>query len=83
MGLRVCFAIHPKRRLSAVFHGGDERGFVAVPEGWVEMNPLEILPDEAALERWIRLDLHDRLVGLTPPGFKAKRGLSPGWWRWW
>ena len=64
MSMRVRFAIHEKKKISAVFHGGDEHSNVEVPEGWTELDPRSILRDERAFDRWITLELDDRLAEL-------------------
>jgi hypothetical protein len=64
MAPRVRFAIHRKRREAAIFFGGDERAVSPLPAGWEELVPREIIHDEAAFDRWIALDLDDRLAGL-------------------
>lgn len=84
--MRVCFAIHPTRKISAVFYDGDERGAVGTPKGWIRLDPRALIPDERERERWGALDLDARLQGITPPGFKAKSGVhSSGRWLfpWW
>jgi hypothetical protein len=72
MGLRVRFAIHRKKKLSAVFPGGDERQEIGLPDGWEELVPREIFRDEREFDAWIRLDLGGRLAAITPPGFRPK-----------
>ncbi len=75
MSMIVLFAIHRAKKISAVFFGGDEHGFVGLRDGWEELVPRDIIQDERAFDRWIAQDLDARLVGLTPPGFTPKKGI--------
>jgi hypothetical protein len=72
MSMRVHFAIHREKKISAVFDGGDERQEVGLPDGWEALVPREIFKDERAFDAWIRLDLEGRLAAITPPGFRPK-----------
>lgn len=76
MAPMVRFAIHRQRKQAAVFFGGDEHGSVALPPGWEELVPRQILRDDEAFARWIALDLDGRLVGLAPPGYRCLAGLQ-------
>ncbi|MDB4968735.1 MAG: hypothetical protein JWN44_4424 [Myxococcales bacterium] len=75
MAQMVRFAVHRGKLISAVWNGGDERVRLELPEGWEELVPRDIIKGEANLDRWIRLDLDQRLAELTPPGFKPTKGL--------
>ena len=75
MAMRVRFAIHRGKKISAVFHGGDERQDIALPDGWEELVPRAILPNDRDFDAWIRGDLDARLAGLTPAGFRATKGI--------
>ena len=76
MAMMVRFAINQIKRRAAVFYGGDERGGKPLPPGWEELVPRDIIKDEAMFQRWIALELDDRLEGLAPPGFKCLKGLQ-------
>jgi uncharacterized membrane protein YidH (DUF202 family) len=75
MAMRVRFAIHRGKKISAVFHGGDERQEIELPDGWEELEPRKVLPNERDFDAWIRGDLDARLAGLTPPGFRPQKGI--------
>lgn len=75
MAMMVRFAVHRGKKQAAVFFGGDEHASVALPPGWEELTPREIIRDEVAFQRWIALDLDGRLAVLAPAGFACLRGM--------